>query len=247
MNTQTFREFQLLTGISADQSVTQRSLAKSYGLALGLTNLLIRRLVKKGYLNLVNLDRKRVRYLLTPKGVMEKARLTSAYLEYSLFFYRQIRQFLEQAFSSLMTTREQRLFLYGTGEVAEVAFLVIHQRRLQFLGVVEEGATPGATFLGHPIKSPSALATTSYDCVIVASLKNREQAVERLQSYGVPKAHILVIPDVDAAGVLRTDIVRLKTDGLAHANSSASAASGGMAAPGALSKLENQKEVESWI
>ena len=245
MNTQAFRELQLLTGISADQSVTQRSLAKSYGVALGLTNLLIRRLVKKGYLELVNLDRKRVRYLLTPKGVIEKARLTGAYLEYSLFFYRQIRQFLEHALSSLMAAGEQRLLLYGTGEVAEVAFLVIHQRRLQLLGVVEEGAAPGATFLGHPIQDPSALAATPYDRIIVASLKDREQAVERLRAYGVPKARILIIPDVDAAGVLRTDAARLKTDGLARASAAAPATNGETAVPDTLPELEHQKEVES--
>lgn len=76
MNTDSYRELRVLTDVSSDGFVTQRRLAKRYGLALGLTNLLIRRLVRKGYIKIVNLQRNRIRYLITPTGLMEKARLT---------------------------------------------------------------------------------------------------------------------------------------------------------------------------
>ena len=86
-----------MTDISSGSSVTQRHLAKKHGLALGLTNLLLRRLVKKGYVKIVNLQRNRLGYLLTPTGLTEKVRLTYEYIEYSLYFYRQIRAFLTHA------------------------------------------------------------------------------------------------------------------------------------------------------
>ena len=62
MNIHAFRELQLLERISSGGAVTQRGLAKTSGLALGLTNLLIKRLVTKGCVKVVNLDRKRLRY-----------------------------------------------------------------------------------------------------------------------------------------------------------------------------------------
>src|SRR3990167_2891120 len=101
MNADSYRELRVLTDVSSDGFVTQRGLAKKYGLALGLTNLLIRRLIRKGHIKIVNLQRNRLQYLVTPQGLTEKARLTYAYIEYSLYFYRQIREFLTRALATI--------------------------------------------------------------------------------------------------------------------------------------------------
>jgi hypothetical protein len=55
MDVESYRKLQFLTEISSGDSVTQRRLAKKHGLALGLTNFLIHRLFKKGYVKIVNL------------------------------------------------------------------------------------------------------------------------------------------------------------------------------------------------
>ena len=66
----------ILTQIEAEDKISQRSLAKELGIALGLTNLLIRRIVKKGWVKVINVRPNRVRYLITPTGIAEKARIT---------------------------------------------------------------------------------------------------------------------------------------------------------------------------
>jgi ribosomal protein S25 len=48
----------ILEAIASGQPVTQRSLARQIGVALGLTNLLIRRLVGKGYLKIAKAERR---------------------------------------------------------------------------------------------------------------------------------------------------------------------------------------------
>ena len=48
------------------------------GIALGLTNLIIRRLVHKGWVRIIRIKPNRVRYLLTPAGMAElSSRLVS--------------------------------------------------------------------------------------------------------------------------------------------------------------------------
>jgi hypothetical protein len=48
------------------------------GIALGLTNLLVRRLVHKGWVRIIRIKLNRVRYLLTPAGIAElSSRLVS--------------------------------------------------------------------------------------------------------------------------------------------------------------------------
>ena len=52
MDLQSQKEFKLLSEIERGGDVTQRTLAKKIGLALGLTNLYLKRLARKGYIKI---------------------------------------------------------------------------------------------------------------------------------------------------------------------------------------------------
>lgn len=195
MNRDSYRDFRLLTDLASGALVTQRHLAKRQGLALGLTNLLIRRLVRKGYVKIVNLQRNRIRYLVTPIGLMEKARLTYAYIEYSLYFYRQIREFLTRTFATIPPSAGKKIVLCGTGEVSEIAFLLLQQNGFDIVAVVESEMSDGTTFLGQPVRGLTELPALSFDRVIVTSLKDRDRMKQDLHQHGVPDAKIIAIPD----------------------------------------------------
>src|ERR1051325_6352873 len=83
---------EILAEIERGKAVTQRSLSKRLGIALGLTNSLIRRLVNKGYVKVVNVRPNRVKYLITPAGIAEKTRATRSYLARTLNLYTETRQ-----------------------------------------------------------------------------------------------------------------------------------------------------------
>ena len=70
------RELHLLEALHGDQRITQRRLSTKLGIALGLTNLYLKRLVRKGYVKCVTVPHNRMRYLVTPRGIAEKTRLT---------------------------------------------------------------------------------------------------------------------------------------------------------------------------
>src|SRR5439155_254637 len=80
---------EILTAIGEGRPVTQRALAQRLGVALGLTNLYVKRLARKGCIKVREFPRKpatrkRLHYLLTPKGLAEKTRLTYEHMAYSL-------------------------------------------------------------------------------------------------------------------------------------------------------------------
>lgn len=193
MNPDDYRDLQLLREIASRSSVTQRSLAKRYGLALGLTNFLIRRLITKGYVKIVNLERKRLRYLITPRGLAEKARLSYDYLEYSLYFYREIRAFLTRALSVIAQTPGARIVLYGTSEVAEVACLILQEEGVDLVAVIEDEPDSRRTLVNNPVRPLEALRDLACDWVVVASLRDVDGAVQRLSEIGVPREKILAI------------------------------------------------------
>lgn len=85
-------EFLLIQEISRNPDSTQRHLSESLGLSLGTTNLLIRRLARKGLLKVQQLDWKRTRYLLTLQGALEKSQKAYHYTRYTLRIFRQLQE-----------------------------------------------------------------------------------------------------------------------------------------------------------
>jgi DNA-binding MarR family transcriptional regulator len=73
------QEFRLVQALERRPDVSQRVLSHELGLSLGMTNLLLKRLARKGLLKAQKLDWNRTRYLLTYKGATEKARKSYAY------------------------------------------------------------------------------------------------------------------------------------------------------------------------
>ncbi len=105
MNEQSLREKEevlaLLQGISHNPQLTQRELSLSLGISLGKTNYLLKELVKKGFIKVVRFSKssqrlKRIKYMLTPKGLQEKARLVYDFLKRKEAEYNQFKKLWEE-------------------------------------------------------------------------------------------------------------------------------------------------------
>lgn len=74
----------ILKIVAEEPDLSQRQLAERLGVSLGKTNFLIHSLLEKGLLKARNFRRAKNKlqyaYLLTPKGIAAKVRLTRAYL-----------------------------------------------------------------------------------------------------------------------------------------------------------------------
>lgn len=194
MELESRRDLQLLEALEQQSTITQRTLATRLGIALGLTNLYLKRLIRKGYVKCVTVSPNRLMYSLTPKGVSRKARLTYEFVKYSLDFYRDARQHLRRSLAQAVT-RQQRVALYGTGDAAELVFLLTREMGLELIAVfAPEG---GGHFLGHPIQPLVEHATVPYDVLIVAVLERPAGTVKLLRQSGVPDQKVLMLrPDV---------------------------------------------------
>jgi hypothetical protein len=66
--------------------------------ALGLTNLYVKRLGKKGLIKTANLKANPLQYELTPSGIAQKTAMGFQYVQDSYVFYREARQGLMKMF-----------------------------------------------------------------------------------------------------------------------------------------------------
>lgn len=190
------RNLEILTAISEGRPLTQRDLAQRLGVALGLTNLYLKRLAHKGFIKITDFPRKpaarkRLRYLLTPTGIAEKSRLTYEHVAYSLNLYRRARQTLRESLSLLPQEGLKRIALYGTGEAAELAYLALKEMGLEPLGVFSQEG--GGSFLGFSVRASAELADEELDAVVLASFDPPEQHLSELTGLGLPAAKILTL------------------------------------------------------
>ena len=88
--------FDLLRKFEANPEYTQRELSKEMGVSLGKVNYCIKKLVGKGWVKLTNFSHNPNKvgyaYLLTPKGIEEKTRLTYAFLKIKSEEYEMLKE-----------------------------------------------------------------------------------------------------------------------------------------------------------
>lgn len=113
----------LLSAIEQDSAVTQRSLSRDLGIALGLANAYLKRCAKKGLIKVSQVPLNRYAYYLTPKGFSEKSRLTAEYLTISFNFFRDARTQCADLLDAAGRMGWRRIALLGAGELAEIAVL----------------------------------------------------------------------------------------------------------------------------
>ncbi len=195
------RDLEILTAIDEGLPLTQRALAERLGVALGLTNLYVKRLAKKGYIKIAEFPRKpaakkRLRYLLTPRGMAEKTRLTYEHMSYSLNLYRRARQNLREALSRLADSAPKRIAFFGIGEAAELAYLTLKELGLEPIAVFARGGS--GQFLGFPVRPLDELAAEDFDIVIVASFERPEPLVAELVGLGLSADKLLTLRPAQA-------------------------------------------------
>jgi hypothetical protein len=156
----------ILLAIEADQQVSQRRLSSRLGIALGLTNLLLRRVIAKGWVKVVHVQRNRVGYLVTPAGLSAKARLTREYLDGTLKFYAEARERVRERFEELSAdlaraNQPKRIVFFGGGEIAEIGYVSLQETDLHLVGVIDAERTKA--FFGLPIHPEDHLCGTALD------------------------------------------------------------------------------------
>jgi len=207
----------ILTELESDGRASQRSLSRNLGIALGLTNLLVRNLVRKGWVRDIHIKPNRVRYLLTPAGIAEKARMSRQVLQNNVRFYAEARDRIAERFAQLSTQLsaqlsvhvpaqwpleasdagggaepDKRIVFYGGGEVAEIGYICLHSTDLRLVGLVDDHVKQ---FFGVPVYSrdqlrPEGVAGTPYERLVVMSFGEIDEIRTTLVALKIPADRI---------------------------------------------------------
>lgn len=200
MNLEARRQLTVLDAVERDRHITQRTLSAKLGIALGLTNIYIKRLIRKGYIKCVSVPPNRWAYYITPQGLAEKSRLTYDYMNYSLRLYREVRQHLSEVLRPCHEDGVERIAVFGTGEAAELAYLSLKEQGLEPVAIF--AAQGGGRFLGMPVRGLEECALVAFDRLIVATLESPDPLVTQLMHAGIPSSKLLTLKPGTASGAI---------------------------------------------
>jgi DNA-binding MarR family transcriptional regulator len=187
--TEPYRSLQILDELSNNDSLTQRDLSSSLGIALGLVNSYIKNLIKKGFITVKTIPSKRYAYYLTPKGFAEKTRLTYDLLHDYTRVYREARKNLTELFHDLQKNGVKRIVFAGVDEVAEIAYITLQETKLELVAVVNMEETR-ENFFNRKISPLSTITDMAYDCVVVTTYLKKDNVYQELIRIGVNKKDI---------------------------------------------------------
>lgn len=180
---------EMLHAVERDAKVSQRSLASSLNIALGLTNAYLKRCIGRGLVKVTKAPPNRYSYYLTPAGFSEKARLTARYLSSSFSFYRRARNQCDDLLQAAADAGVRRMALLGAGELAEIALLCALQYDIEIVAVVD--AAGGANRFRHVPLVRDLGSAGAVDAVMITDLK-QPQAVLDAASRHLPAERVLI-------------------------------------------------------
>jgi DNA-binding MarR family transcriptional regulator len=148
------RELTLLEEIEHDPDVTQASLAIQLGVAVGTVNLLIKRLISKGYVKVKRAQRRKLRYIITPEGLAFRANLAVHYIETSLHLYRKTRLHVRDLLSQCHQAGYNQVTIVGDGDLADICRLTCLEQGMRVLEAsqaVADGKIPALEVQGTKV------------------------------------------------------------------------------------------------
>ena len=134
----TEHELRILEALEQEPDTTQAGLAAQLGVAVGTINWYLKRLIKKGYVKTKQLERRNLKYFVTPSGMALKARLTKEYIDASLRVYRELRTAAQETLDHLTAAGYDSVTLAGADESMEIFRLTCLEQGVSVDGAREE-------------------------------------------------------------------------------------------------------------
>lgn len=167
------RELEILERLEGNSHLTQRDLSREVGIALGLVNHLLKKMVKKGWVKIKNIDSKKIRYLITPEGAREKSSLLYKRVESTIHFYLEAKRVIKEKVVHLKNEGIEDVSIYGINHISEVLFIVLKELDLELNSVVDEKKA-GKEWFGYKVIGMDQFVKSNTSVLILASFDKKE-------------------------------------------------------------------------
>ena len=184
MTPEELRTLTLFNSVESRPGINQRQLARELDVSLGLTNTYFQRVLKKGWIRAQQVKPRRWLYFLTPKGVLEKSRLSLSYMQRTLNSFRELKSKGDEYLRILSKKDVRGIHLCGEDDLTEVLSYCFSGFEIELLSII-----PKKDLLDNPEQNanPTLPALKSGELILLASLEHGALLTELLVQWGYKK------------------------------------------------------------
>ena len=123
------KDYLLLSEIDANSDISQRELSNKTGVSLGSVNLLMKKMIREGLIKMEKIHANRVIYMLTPKGMAEKAEKTVRYIRHHYNAIQETKERIRRKLDQHEKQYEQIVVCLPTGELKDLVETTLAEYR----------------------------------------------------------------------------------------------------------------------
>jgi DNA-binding MarR family transcriptional regulator len=189
---QEMRELSLLQELEKNPIISQRALSNKFGIALGVTNACLKRMVRRGWIRITSLNHHKIGYFLTPKGFAGKAKLTLHLISWTVQHYSTLKDIIGERLLQMQNKGVERIVFYGVSDEMEIAYVTLQGLNLKLIGIVEdEERLNRKEVFGFELKGVNQIKTLKPDAVLITSFTGQDEKKEKLRKFlDLQRVHI---------------------------------------------------------
>ena len=176
MTLEELRTLTLFNTVENSPDINQRKLAQELDISLGLTNTYFQRVLKKGWVRAKRVKPRRWLYFLTPKGALEKSRLSLSYMHRTLESLRELKSKGDEHLRILSEKGVTGIHLCGEDDLTEILSFCFTGFGIELLSVIPDKSLIIAI---EQSKKPLVPELKMGELIMIASLENRS-LIEKL-------------------------------------------------------------------
>jgi len=119
------KEIKIIEEISKKRDLTQREISEKTQLSLGAVNIILKRLIRRGSVKTINLNPKKIEYILTPKGFSEKAKKSYTYILKTIKLVKIVREEIAKIVLEEYNRGQKKFLILGNDDLADIIELAL--------------------------------------------------------------------------------------------------------------------------
>jgi DNA-binding Lrp family transcriptional regulator len=195
---QEMRELELLQELEKNPIISQRELSHKFGIALGVTNACLKRMVRRGWIRITGFNHHKIGYYLTATGFAEKAKLTLHLISWTVEHYSKLKDLIGKRLLEMENQGIERIVFYGVSDEMEIALITLQGTNLKLAGIIEDDEKYVSRIIfGYELEPMSQVNGLKPDAVLITSLLEQDARKERLRKLLDPeRVQIWTIPSL---------------------------------------------------
>jgi DNA-binding MarR family transcriptional regulator len=179
---ESMRDLQFLEELEKTPNLSQRELSHKFGIALGVTNACLKRMVRRGWIRLTKVPPRRIGYYLTPKGFAEKTKLTMTFLSYNIHHYSNLKAMITEKLLEMVSQGVKRVVFWGVSDEMEIAYVTLQGTDMELVAIVDDDdGVNGKNILGKKAQYPDEIDTLNADAILITSILDKERILRKLK------------------------------------------------------------------